>query len=214
MKISEAVKGETGKKTNYKRTTYEINEDLDLVMTMCLTGKSKNMIRGEFKDTKPHRNYTLHWQTVDKMMLWAEEQILKNTPRKDRSQAVKDSKAFYEKIKILAIEQGDLRIAVSAQDKMDYHHISKQPDQINIQELRMQILGDGEGMQSMHICGDTIEPALVRYQYIGQDKKGNMVVWAEEDISVISNKEEAESKVYVEKTQGTSEAEGETADVE
>ena len=121
-KITEAHKGSGTKKTNYKRTAYEMNEDFELVMEMCLTGKSRNMIRGEFKDTKPHRDYTLHWQTVDKMMRRADETIAKHTPRKDREQAVADSKAFYEKIKNRALEEGDLRVAVSAQDKMDYHH--------------------------------------------------------------------------------------------
>lgn len=209
-----AAEGEIGKKKYRKRTAKEKVADFEFVMEMCLAGKSRHQISGEFNDNKPYRPYTLHWGTVARIQKQAEDIIIKNTLDKDRTAEIKSSKALYKKIINQALEQGDLRVAVSAQDKMDYHHISKQPDQINIQELRMQILGDGEGIQSMHICGDTIEPALVRYQYVGQDEKGNMVVWAEEEITIISNKEEAESKVHVVKTQSEGEANEETADVE
>ena len=36
-KINEAEKGEKGKKSSYKRTTFEKNADFELIMEMCLT---------------------------------------------------------------------------------------------------------------------------------------------------------------------------------
>ena len=217
-KINEAEKGEKGKKSSYKRTTFEKNADFELIMEMCLTGKSRNHIRGEFKDTKPHRNYTLHWQTVDRMMRKADEEIAKHTPRKDRSADVKESKAMYKLIQRKALEANDLRTALGAQDKMDYHHISKQPDQINIEELRLEILGGGGGMEGLHVCGSIIEQATVRYQYVGQDDNGKLVVYAEKEVVLVDDLKKAEGKVKDDENiqMGTaiSEPEGETEHVE
>lgn len=185
----------TLKKKYRKRRKHEVKRDIDFVIEMCLSNKSKFKIHDEFKYLRDYRPYTLHWGTVDDMIKVASEAIIKNTPELDIKAKIKQSAAFYQKCKDQAFEDGDLRTALAAQDKHDLYHISKKENQIDAAELRMQILGDGAGLENLHICGQTIEPSLVKYQYIGQDENGKLVVYAEEEIVTVSDLKEAESKV-------------------